>query len=323
MLHSVRKKQEELLKELDQVNALAEGLEDDIRQQLEEPENHPVITPAPEPIKVNDENDELAMMKMPATPPKINKVDYAPHVAEIQLTHSTDSTAVELGDDSGAEPRVIEHHHLHHQQHPHTPHTPRTPAGQEEQLVHSPANSCPMPISNSLDHPYIDCQTQGLPRYRVNTEDDIHGLTWAGFGCGSSLFGERLLEQDANPSANIMQLSFDDILVDSGGANHARQNHHESHHSVNGETSYSTDNSSLQGNSSLQSGSFDGGTVNFRTGMSGHTGLSLARKRNSPMSRYRQIPMMSAHRGIPAARGTHPQHAPHGLQPRKPPHDHF
>jgi len=291
MLQSVKKKQQELQDELQQINTLASGLEDDIKLQLQEPENHPVITPLHETEKVefNDENDRTAVIQLPATPPKISKLEYSPQTG-LHSTQSTDSTNVQLGD------AQID------------PHTPRTPAhNQNAILLNSPANSCPMPIGSRLEQPYIDCESQGLPRYRVNSDDDLHGLTW-GFGCGSALFGERLLEQDAN-SGNVMTLSFDDILVDSAGAIGVANRASNMSSSVNGgggETAYSTD-------SSLQSGSFDGGGVNFRTGMSGHRGLSQARKKTSPMSRYRQIPMMSAHRGIPAARG-----APVGLQPRRP-----
>jgi hypothetical protein len=295
MLQSVTKKQQELRKELEQINLLAKGLEDDVKLQLQEPENHPVITPLhpPEAAKVNDENDEKALMKLPATPPKITKLEY-PSQMGLQLTQSTDSTAVELGD------AQID------------PHTPRTPAQNHHNaiLLHSPANSCPMPIDSRLSQPYIDCESQGLPRYRVNSDDDLHGLTW-GFGCGSALFGERLLEQDAN-SGNVMTLSFDDMLIDATGALGVANTAANMASSINGggETTYSTD-------SSLQSGSFDGGGgVNFRTGMSGHRGLNQARKKTSPMSRYRQIPMMSAHRGIPAARGGPGPGA--GLQPRRP-----
>jgi hypothetical protein len=293
MLQSVEKKKQELQNELQQINVLAKGLEDDIKLQQQEPENHPVITPLhqTETVEINDENDGTAVIQLPATPPKITKLEYSPQMG-LHLTQSADSTNVELGD------AQIDLH------------TPRTPAYNHQNaiLLNSPANSCPMPIDSRLEQPYIDCQSQGLPRYRVNSDDDLHGLPW-GFGCGSALFGERLLEQDAN-SGNTMTLSFDDVLVESAGAmgvlNRAR-NMSASVNGGGGETAYSAD-------SSLQSGSFDGGAVNFRTGMSGHRGLSQARKKISPLSRYRQIPMMSAHRGIPAARGAHEGR----LQPRRP-----
>jgi hypothetical protein len=294
MLESVQKRQQELQKELDQIYVLAKGLQNEIMLQLQEPESHPVITQSRtlEGVKVNDENDEIAGIKLPATPPGITELEYSPQVG-IQLTQSSDSTAVELGEG-----------HV-------DPHTPRTPAHSYHNhiLLHSSAPSCPMPLNFGLEQPYFGSQSQGLPRYRVNSDDDLHGLTW-GFGCGTALFGERLLEHDAN-TGNVMTLSFDDSLVD-----HAEAIGVAASRARNMAWSVNSGGESTNGgaDSSLQSGSFDGNGVNFRTGMSGHRGLNQARKKTSPMSRYRQIPMMSAHRGVPAARGA----INVGLQPRRP-----
>jgi len=85
-----------------------------------------------------------------------------------------------------------------------------------------------------------------------------------------------------------MSLSFDDGLVDAAGRGGGR--------SLAARTIAASANLS---DGTLRSGSFDG-PINFRTGMSGHTGLSLSRKKSSPMSRP-HIRMMSEHRGIAAA----------------------
>lgn len=290
MLQSVTRKQQELQKELDEVNRLVNGLGEKIKLEQEQPENHPVIS-APKQTEppltaagVNDENDAAAAITHPATPPSAGKSDslLESPVIGLGLTESTDSTEVELGE-----------HRL----------TPVYPQPLHNTLLlHSPAHSCPMPDSN-LDQPFIDGQSTGLPRYRINSDDDIiglHGLNW-GFGCGSALFGERLLGDSEN---NVMALSFDESLVEDAEALGAQGRR--------------AAPSAAQA-SSLRSGSFDG--VNFRTGLSGHGGLTQARSKASPMSRPHQVRMMSEHRGIAHTRATPPQHGgSHVLKQRTSPH---
>jgi hypothetical protein len=274
MLQSVERKQRELQRELDEVNRLTQGLRDKIRLEQQHPEEHPVISLRQE-IE-DDENDMSGVGLNPSsTPPKMLKTDSSSPMIGLQLTQSTDSTEVELGE-------------------------PRTPAHDDHlnnQLVlHSPAHSCPMPSVNQLDQPFMDGHSTGLPRYRINSDDDLHGLTW-GFGCGTTLFGERLIGHDSD-TGNIMALSFDDSLVEDNATVATAQSRG------------SLTNASLpaprglvnaHSGDSLRSGSFDG--INFRTGMSGHRGLNQINKNSSPIAR-REIRMMSSTRGIANVRGS-------------------
>lgn len=279
MLQSVLKKQEELQQQLDEINVLVHGLKDRILVEQDQPAEYPVIT-APKATEdsrhSNDENDASSgLTSSPTTPTQ--QCDASP--IPLQLTESSSSTEVQLGN-------------------PRTP-AQRTPPA--DQYLHSPAHSCPMPgttsslLEHGLPHPFMDGEPAGLPRYRVNTDDDLHGLQWS-FGCGSALFGERLIEQDCD-TRNIMTLSFDDASLVEGGQTHRNS----SAHSIGARTTASAHHLS-PGEPSLRSGSFDG-PINFRTGMSGHTGLSLTRKKSSPLSRP-HIRMMSEHRGIAATSRT-------------------
>ena len=152
-------------------------------------------------------------------------------------------------------------------------------------------------LTHGLVQPFMDGEPAGLPRYRITNDDDLQGLPWS-FGCGTGLFGERLIEQDCDTN-NVIAMSFDDSLVDGPGARNRAANR-----SLAARTIASAHWSSQQqegGASGLlrSGGSFDG-PINFRTGMSGHTGLNLSRKKSSPMSRPHQVRMMSEHRGIAA-----------------------
>jgi hypothetical protein len=275
MLQSVTRKQNELQRELDEVNRLTRGLRDKIRLEQQHPEEHPIITTRQD--IGEDENDVSAVGLNPSTPPKMTRTDSSSPMTGFQLTTSTDSTEVELGEQ-------------------------RTPAQYEQlnnQLVlHSPAHSCPMPSVNQLDQPFMDGHSAGLPRYRVNSDDDLHGLAW-GFGCGTTLFGERLIGHESD-TGNIMALSFDDSLVEDTATIGAHSRRGLTNASLAGQTS----GESANNGDSLRSGSFDG--INFRTGMSGHRGLNQINfKKNanaSPIAR-REIPRMSAHRGIASVRG--------------------
>ena len=268
MLRSILRKQEELKRELEEINGLVDGLKDKIQIEQENLPEHPVITPPKEveDVLINDENDAMSRAPHPpTTPTNQDSVDASSPVG-LFLTESASSTEVNLG--AG---------------HTTPSHSTSSPY---ETDAHSPAHSCPMPGPH-LSQPFMDGETTGLPRYRVNTDDDLHGVTWT-FGCGSTLFGERLIEQECDTS-NIMSLSFDDGLVEAaagrgGGRSLAARTIAASANLTDG---------------TLRSGSFDG-PINFRTGMSGHTGLSLSRKKSSPMSRP-HIRMMSEHRGIAAA----------------------
>lgn len=278
MLQSVQRKKQELERELSEINFLVHGLTERIDVERQNTPEYPVITERkPSQAEIgNDENDFAAAPHSPTTPPQL-------HSNEAQWPVSNSSTEVHLGD-------------------------PRTPSQQiipNEHSLYSPPRSCPMPgsvpaqmaglhgtaLTHGLVQPFIDGEPAGLPRYRV-TNDDDQGLPWS-FGCGSTLFGERLIEQECD-TGNVMTLSFDDSLVN-GPLSRQRA---VASRSLAARTIASANLST--GDSLIQrGGSFDG-PINFRTGMSGHTGLNLSRKKNGQMSRPHQVRMMSEHRGIAA-----------------------
>ncbi len=265
MLRSVLRKQDEFKRELDEINGLVEELKYKIQIEQENLPEHPIITPHEdiEEILINDENDATSRApNAPTTPTNDDSVDASSPVG-LRLTGSASSTEVNLGAE-----------HL----------TPAQYTPPFETYAHSPAHSCPMPGPH-FSQPFIDGVTAGLPRYRITSDEDLHGLPWT-FGCGTTLFGERLIDQECD-ARNIISLSFDDGLVDAVGRS-ARS-------SLVARTIAANANLT---DGTLRSGSFDG-PINFRTGMSGHTGLSLSRKKSSPMSRP-HIRMMSEHRGIAA-----------------------
>lgn len=275
MLQSVERKRRELERELSEINYLVHGLAEriDVEQQ-NEPE-YPVITerkPPPEDVG-DDENDVASTPQTPVTPPGHDSPGDP---------QSTSSTEVNLGN-------------------------PRTPAHQisRDRAVYSPPKSCPMPgtipgfhgtaLTHGLVQPFMDGEPAGLPRYRITNDDDLHAAQWS-FGCGTGLFGERLLEQDCD-SANVMALSFDDSLVDGPRSRGAGAQSRTLAARTIASTGFG------QGEGLLRSGGSFDGPINFRTGMSGHTGLNLSRKKSSPMSRPHQVRMMSEHRGIAAGGG--------------------
>jgi hypothetical protein len=268
MLDSVTQKRMQLQKELDEIDLLATGLREQIKTEHEHPEEHPVISARKEAhnVNFNDENDAAVEKTHPATPPR------QAQAVDLHLSSSTDSTEVEL---------------KFHQ-------TPVQP--QRNLYENSPARSCPMPMmehrsvtDEHLQQPFMDEQSAGLPRYRINNDDSELGLTGSLFGCGSALFGERLLELDGNSrnlleGMNNMVLSFDDEEATTRSHSTAR----------------TADDSTHSRSMPSRTGSFDGVTgVNFRTGMSGHRGLTQVKKKASPSSNgRREIRMMSDHRGV-------------------------
>lgn len=298
MLESVIRKKQELQKQMDEINTLVDGLHNKIWLEQDRPEDVPVIGPIPasdkNTVSLDTEPGKNRGVppagKEPSTPPKPFNRDTA-FPGAVQPTMSTDSTTVELG---------------------FTPRTPGPPSGpflemeSSNRYAYSPAHSCPMPSNTGLDQPYMDCTPTGLPRYRVNSDDDMYGLGWAGaLGCGSTLFGERLLETSTSGN-DLLSLSFDEnsLLNDPSTRSRAA-----ALAAAAGATSSLPALASSAGSndSPLRSGgSFDG--VNFRTGMSGHRGASAAPKRHrnavaSSISMGRpRIRMMSEHRGIAASR---------------------
>eukprot|EP00980_Cylindrotheca_fusiformis_P011895 scaffold2830_cov131-Cylindrotheca_fusiformis.AAC.16 len=272
MLDSVLQKRMQLQKQVDELTLLANGLREQIKIEDDKPEEHPVISARKERPQINDENDDEVEKQHPATPPKQPTV--------LQSPPSTDSTEVEVG--------------IH-----------QTPVLMAQRHIYenSPARSCPMPMrdhnsvtEDHLQQPFMDEQSAGLPRYRISNDDNELGITGSLFGCGSALFGERLLELDGNSrnlleGMNSMVLSFDDEEATLGGRSH--------------NTARTTDDSTYR-SMPTRTGSFDGGAgVNFRTGMSGHRGLTQVKKKASPSSHSRrEIRMMSDHRGVGHVRGS-------------------
>ena len=175
-----------------------------------------------------------------------------------------------------------------------------------------------MPTPNhaaTLNHPFIDGSPAGLPRYRVNSDDDMYGLGWAGaLGCGTTLFGERLIESSRHGASNILNAPTNDILALSFDEHSLLDNSSaRTRAAALAASAAAANNNTGSQDSPLRSGgSFDG--VNFRTGMSGHSGLSYPKRdrhnnhtgmlhASSASLPRRQIRMMSEHRGVAASRG--------------------
>lgn len=145
----------------------------------------------------------------------------------------------------------------------------------------------------------VHCDVEHIPAFtrirRSTSEDDIRSLA---FGCGSSLFGDN----ESQAGKDISGLSFDSMEENAPPriAHAATTQEYRAPHVVR---NLQTPTSHLQQNVSLSSPSFD--NINFRTGMSGHRGLSSA-KAASPklkMLARSEIRMMSEHRGIGQVRG--------------------
>jgi hypothetical protein len=140
----------------------------------------------------------------------------------------------------------------------------------------------------------VHCDVEHIPAFtrfrRSTSEDDIRSLA---FGCGSSLFGENESQVEKGGDG-LTGMSFDSI------EEHAPSR--VAHRSSQGR-SLQTPTSHLQQSASLSSPSFD--NINFRTGMSGHRGLSSAKAASPGKTITRsEIRMMSEHRGIGQIRGT-------------------
>jgi hypothetical protein len=312
MLKSVVEKQQEVQRKLIEINNLAIGLREKIILEQEQPEEVPVISQPKKSSQIlvvtGNNNNINASSSLPvivqdgshpSTPTRAFKVSHSNSPVGgsggVESITSVNSTVVELGA-------------------PMTPGPPlQTPGSFLEmdgnmygnQYVHSPAHSCPM-----LDQPFLDDSPAGVGvlRYRVNSDDDMHGMGWAGImGCGSSLFGERLIESSRieTRNNNIFNTASNghDILALSYGENSIMEHSNSRQHPRVVESSGSADSPLRRG------GSFDG--VNFRTGMSGHRGLGQPKRErqntesigNNNVTPQRVVRMMSQHRGAAAARG--------------------
>lgn len=139
---------------------------------------------------------------------------------------------------------------------------------------------------NSLDN--ADLSGVGLPAYRRNTSLDYADS----FGCGATSFlGTHVRIFSDGEQADTSRLRFTD-----GSENRLRST------SADGEGGNSQPYLTL---TPTLTSSFD--TIDFRTGMSGHRGLTNAKKSSiwsSPNTRRNQTRMMmSEHRGIGRVRG--------------------
>ena len=339
MLQSVVEKQEEVQKKLHEINNLAIGLREKIILEQERPEEVPVISQPkkcnenivdgqPFVISVNSENDNntnvsscLQAGPHPSTPTKTSKVSHSnsPDGGNSggESITSADSTAVELGGPrTPCPPSHTSGPYLEMEQNSAADGFKSALYG-HQQYVNSPAHSCPMPTNiATLGQPFLDSTPvgPGRLRYRVNSDEDIHGTGWAGvLGCGSSLFGERLIESSRKKTSNIFNTTSNghDILALSFDENSIMEYSNSRQRQAVGDAQSTrtacVDGSNISTNSPLRRGaSFDG--INFRTGMSGHRGLGKPRRErhdtestinNKPR---RVVRMMSQHRGAATSR---------------------
>jgi len=323
MLQSILEKQQEVQRKLDDLSNLAVGLKEKIILEQDKPEEVPVIS-VPVPRKVasisedvelspsaTQESKEAVQIQHPTTPTRVGTTQHGSPLpsAGRESVSTVNSTVVELG------------------MTPRTPsQTPRYYTGENHgEYVHSPAHSCPIPSNTAvnLDQPFLDDDApsttgSGVLRYRVNSDDDTSGMGWGSvLGCGTSLFGERLLEsseagsandifnQAANGRSDILRLSQSALLQQ---ANNQRR--------ATALAAMAAGSSGYGGIGLIQSsgsadsplrrgGSFDGGGgVNFRVGYSHHGGVSKTKRDFSCDQRIGGLRMseMSQHRGAAPAR---------------------
>mmetsp|Transcript_15287 Transcript_15287/g.38527 ORF Transcript_15287/g.38527 Transcript_15287/m.38527 type:complete len:726 (-) Transcript_15287:77-2254(-) len=318
MLQSILDKQQEMERKLNEMKNLADGLKRKILLEQDKPAEVPVISiPIPKKISTeqelssssnHDSNNATAVSiqanlgtgQPPKTPTRpTSTIPRSPvgGSAGRDSVSTVNSTVVELGM------------------------SPRTPSqrtgnyymGEQGEFYHSPANSCPIPSRTTavhLDQPFLDDEapaSTGVLRYRVNSDDETSGLGWAGvLGCGTSLFGERLLDSsDPGTANNIFNTATNrnsDILRMSQNAALMQQTNAERRAAALaavavGSSGIGLLESSGSADSPLRrAGSFDGGGgVNFRTGMSGHSGLGKPKR---DFSCDQQVNYQSADNGI-------------------------
>ena len=270
MLTSVSEKEKELERALQETKELAAGLRRLIQRTQESPEQHPVVN---DPRATEDIMKEVSVQnrisegrtRANAPSPIDTTASYSPTTNGVLRASQSDGAEY-----YGASSR---------------------PSDTTPMTLDSPARSCPMPTFEEDNHNTVP--QSGLPPYRVNNDEDFTGLS-LGFGCGSSLFGDRLLAPSA-PSSNLMSVSFDESLVDQGNSSSAARANRLLSMSL---PAPRTEIYQLPESPIRSGGSFDG--VNFRTGMSGHRGLNQARKKSSPSAQRREVRMMSVHSGLGA-----------------------
>jgi len=329
-------------RKLNEIKNLATRLKQKIILEQDKPEEVPVISipPIPQKITSSSEEGELATS---ATSDSNNvstgeqaSLETGPHPTTPTRTTGLHPNSPDGGSASRQSVASIDSTVVNLGVSPRTPsQTPRYyTEEQRRQFVHSPARSCPMPSNNEtaphLNQPFLDDDvpsTTGTLRYRVNNDDETSGLGLAGFlGCGTSLFGERLLESSDHGAASTI---FDttnngrsDILNLPLDQNTLMQRSNDQRRAA--ALAVAAGSSGYQGIAMLESsgsvdsplrrgGSFDGvGGVNFRTGMSGHSGLGKPKRELAYQSgdnnvfqlprRRSMMSEMSQHRGAAVAR---------------------
>jgi hypothetical protein len=187
------------------------------------------------------------------------------------------------------------------------------------------------PCSNSIDNADID--GPGLPRYRrTNSEDNLSQFN---FGCGTELFGGHSAGLIGETFVQASNFASSQQLLDFRDENHVDISHelnqrisaryqgfrasalHNDPFTVNRGSSgrnLAVSQSLRRSNGESSSGSapwlhatpmlassFD--TVDYRTGLSGHRGLTSKRPGISPSVQRGERRMMSEHRGIGSVRG--------------------
>lgn len=167
------------------------------------------------------------------------------------------------------------------------------------------------PSPNSIDNSEIsnlDATAPGMPRYRRNSDDDLNAFA---YGCGSALFGKDFLNFGEEPRVG---LSFDSLDSSSGprpqprlptSSSSSQPQRSSPVQQIQRQTQVSDFMSAA---TPILSSSFD--AVDWRTGMSGHRGLSKTSPRaNSTITRA-SIRMMSEHRGAGSVRSSRQSNSP-------------
>lgn len=162
---------------------------------------------------------------------------------------------------------------------------------------------------NSIDNSEINNleTTPGMPRYRRNSEDDLNAFA---YGCGSALFGNDFLNFGEEPRVG---LSFDSLDNTPRPRSQPRL---EGTSSTNQGAATSPArpiqrqspmSSFMSAATPMLSSSFD--AVDWRTGMSGHRGLSKSSPRSNGITRT-SVRMMSEHRGVGTVRASRHSNSP-------------
>jgi len=307
MLQSVLGMQQETQRKLNEIKNLSMLLRKEVILEQDKPEEVPVITPSihKKNVSVGTDGEDAGSAAddgaYPMTPTKGFTQAHGHHSpmagwnGGLVSVASADSTAVELG---GTDPRTP-----HHQSNIANPYAEKHPLAsaynrQQTQYTNSPARSCPTPSNHGtashLDQPFLDDESYGFGvlRYRVNNDDEMSGMGWAGLmGCGSSLFGERLVQSSQRGETNAAGSIFNsatngnrEFLGLSLDENSLIQNSNVQRRAAalaqaaGGSAIRRTIESSGSADSPLRrGGSFDGG-VNFRGGYSNHGGLGRTRR---------------------------------------------